>query len=147
MQPTEDQIADYLSADPQFFERNAQLLNEIHLPSPHGSGTVSLAERQQLAQRDKIRVLEVKLSELLQFGEENDVISAKVHRLCVDLLGAHDLDSLVNLALDNLRENFSVPHVAIRLWAQAENPQDAANPVFTPLDAPARAWSELLATP
>jgi len=68
MQPTEEQITEFLRADPTFFERNAHLLTEIYLPSPHGSGTVSLAERQQLAQRDKIRVLEVKMSELIQFG-------------------------------------------------------------------------------
>ena len=54
----DDEIKNYLKNHPEFFEQNASLLAEIHLPSPHGSGTISLAERQQLAQRDKINALE-----------------------------------------------------------------------------------------
>ena len=38
--------------------------------------------------RDKIRQLEVKLAELIRFGEENDDISTKVHRLSIALLVA-----------------------------------------------------------
>ena len=36
MQLTEDQITEHLRANPAFFERNAHLLTEIYLPSPHG---------------------------------------------------------------------------------------------------------------
>ena len=49
---------------------------------------ISLAERQLHALRDKIRALELKLAELIRFGEENDDISTKVHRLSVALLQA-----------------------------------------------------------
>jgi len=45
-QATEDQVTTYLRENPQFFERNPALLAEMYLPSPHGNGTVSLAERQ-----------------------------------------------------------------------------------------------------
>ncbi|HQR61237.1 MAG TPA: DUF484 family protein [Methylophilaceae bacterium] len=147
MQLTEDQITDYLRADPQFFERNAHLLTEIYLPSPHGSGTVSLAERQQLAQRDKIRVLEVKLAELLQFGEENDAIGDKVHRLCLAMLGSPSFDILMRLVVEHLREDFKVPHVAIRLWAKPLNKEDAASEEFGALSEELRIWAQGLASP
>lgn len=147
MQPTEDQITEFLRTDRTFFERNAHLLTEIYLPSHHGNGTVSLAERQQLAQRDKIRVLEAKLSELIQFGEENDVISEKVHRLSLGILSARNLEALVETVVDNLREDFQVPHVAIRLWANPQREEDAPREEFAMVGDELRLWAEGLTTP
>jgi uncharacterized protein YigA (DUF484 family) len=147
MQFTEDQMIESLRADPTFFERNAHLLTEIYLPSPHGNGTISLAERQQLAQRDKIRILEVKLSELIQFGEENDVISDKVHRLTLGILAARSFDALVQMVAHNLREDFQVPHVAIRVWARPQSEEDNAADEFSAVDNDVRGWVEGIATP
>ena len=53
----EDEITAYLQSHPEFFEKNANLLADIHLPSPHGNGAISLVERQQIAQRVKINAL------------------------------------------------------------------------------------------
>lgn len=147
MQPTEEQISEFLRNDRTFFERNAHLLTEIYLPSPHGNGTVSLAERQQLAQRDKIRVLEAKLSELIQFGEENDVISEKVHRLSLGILSARNFEALTETVVDNLREDFQVPHVTLRLWAKPQRQEDAPREEFTPVDDELRLWAQGLVTP
>lgn len=147
MQSTEDQITEFLRGNPTFFERHAHLLTEIYLPSPHGSGTVSLAERQQLAQRDKIRVLEVKLSELIQFGEENDAISEKVHRLSLGILSARNFEALTETVVDNLREDFQVPHVALRLWAKPQHQEDAPRDEFTPVDDELRNWAQSLTMP
>ena len=146
-QMTEDQISAYLRANPQFFEHNPALLAEMYLPSPHGNGTVSLAERQQLAQRDRIRVLEVKCSELLQFGTENDVISDKVHRLSLGLLATQSFEILLQLLIHNLREDFSVPHVGLRLWASPQNDLDKSNEVFQPVDMELKNWAQSLVTP
>ncbi len=146
-QVTEDQVASYLRENPQFFELNPSLLAEIYLPSPHGNGTVSLAERQQLAQRDRIRVLEVKYAELLRFGAENDAISDKVHRLSLGLLATQSFEVLMQLLVHNLREDFSVPHVGIRLWASPQNDSDSANEVFQPVDMELITWTQSLVTP
>lgn len=147
MQLTEEQLTEHLRTDPTFFERNAHLLTEIYLPSPHGNGTISLAERQQLAQRDKIRILEAKLSELIQFGEENDAIGDKVHRLTLGILAARSFDALVQMTAHNLREDFQVPHVAIRLWAKPQSDEDGASEEFGPVDDELRNWAQNLATP
>ena len=146
-QLTEDQITAYLHEHPQFFEHHPALLAEMYLPSPHGNGTVSLAERQQLAQRDRIRVLEVKLSELLKFGEENDAIGDKVHRLSLGLLATQSFEVLMQLLTYNLREDFQVPHVGVRLWAVPKNIADNTNAVFQPVDAELRSWAQSLAAP
>jgi len=143
----EEQIADYLRENPAFFEHNAHLLAEIYLPSPHGNGTISLAERQQLAQRDKVRVLEAKMSELIQFGEENDAISERVHRLSLGLLAARNFDALVGTVTHNLREDFQVPHVAMRLWAKPQDAADTSCEEFNTVDADLRNWTDNLNTP
>ena len=147
MQNNDEQFIEYLRAHPHFFERNAHLLTEIYLPSPHGSGTISLAERQQLAQRDKIRILEVKLSELIQFGEENDVISDKVHRLTLGILAARSFDALVQMVSHNLREDFQVPHVAIRLWAKPQSESETNGGEFGDVDEALIAWAQGLSAP
>lgn len=109
-------VADYLKRHPEFFVQHAELLHQIDIPSPHGGKAVSITERQMGTLRDKIRQLEAKLAELISFGEENDVISAKVHRLGVALLGASDLPGVMGALYAHLGGDFAVPHVAVRLW-------------------------------
>jgi hypothetical protein len=72
-----------------------------------------------LGLRDKNKALEGKLSELIQFGEENDVISEKVHRLSVAMMATRTLPSMLHETYYNLREDFQVPHVALRVWRGA----------------------------
>ena len=50
---TEDTIAGYLKANPEFFERHASLLNSLRLPHDAGGSAVSLIERQVLVLRQK----------------------------------------------------------------------------------------------
>jgi hypothetical protein len=110
------EIAAYLRDHPEFFNRHGDLLAEMSIPSPHGAGAVSITERQTAAMRDKIRKLEAKLAELIGFGEENDVIAGKVHRLSVALQGAGDLPGVLHMLDRHLCGPFGVPHVAVRLW-------------------------------
>lgn len=147
MELNDQDVAQFLRADPQFFSRNAYLLSEIVLPSQHGGVAVSLVERQQVAQRDKIRVLELKLGELIQFGEENDAIGERVHRLSLGLLSARNFDALVATVAHNLSEDFQVPHVALRLWAAPQDRDNAGSEEFNDVEAAIRAWADDLTTP
>jgi hypothetical protein len=114
-----DDVAMFLRTHPQFFDQHAELLEKIHVPHPHGGRAISLAERQTVALREKARLLEGKLTELIQFGEENDAISEKVHRLAVALVGARDFPALTQSLYFHLREDFAVPHVALRVWGKS----------------------------
>lgn len=147
MDSNEEIVTAYLRENPQFFERNPALLTEIYLPSPHGHGTISLAERQQLAQRDKIRVLEAKLSELLHFGELNDATSDKIHRLSLGLLATPSFDVLMQLLDHSLRQDFLVPYIGMRLWGAPRNSADAAHAVFQQVDTDFHNWAQNLAAP
>jgi len=114
-----DDLARFLRANPQFFDQNPELLESIHVPHPYGGRAIPLAERQTVQLRDKVKGLEGRLSELLRFGEENDAISEKVHRLSVALAGARDFPALARSLYFHLREDFAVPHVALRIWGKS----------------------------
>jgi uncharacterized protein len=114
-----DDVARYLRTHPQFFDQHPELLEGIQVPHPYGGRAIPLAERQTVALRDKNKALEGKLGELLQFGEENDAISEKVHRLSVALAGARDFPALAASIYFHLREDFAVPHVALRVWGKS----------------------------
>ncbi|HEY7986713.1 MAG TPA: DUF484 family protein [Methylophilaceae bacterium] len=146
MELDDDQVAQFLRADPQFFERNLKLLDEITLPDLHGGAAVSLMERQQTAMRDKLRVIESKLAELVKFGETNDAISERVHRLSVALLSAENFNDLADAITSNLHDDFQVPHVALRLWGNPQ-PDISARPEFSSVEFDLRAWVDGLAIP
>lgn len=116
---TEQDIAAFLRNHPEFFDQNPDLLETISVPHPHGGRAISLAERQLVSLRERARTLEAKLGELIQFGEENDGIAQKVHRLSVALLAAPDFVTLSQALHFHLREDFAVPHVALRIWGRA----------------------------
>jgi hypothetical protein len=118
---TPEQVADYLRQNPGFFEQNVDLLVNLQIPHPHGGRAVSIGERQLVAVREKTRLLEDKLRELIGFGEENDVVSGKVHRLACRLLETGSLDATLDAAYLDLLDHFAVPHVAVRLWNVAEH--------------------------
>ncbi len=111
-----DDVAHYLHGNPRFFEEYADLLAQLVIPHPQHGRAISITERQMLALRDRNRTLEGKLSELLQFGEDNDVISERMHRLAIALVAAPSLTSVLRAVHFQLREDFSVPHVALCFW-------------------------------
>jgi hypothetical protein len=113
-----DDLAMFLRSNPKFFDQHPELLEKIHVPHPHGGRAIPLSERQTVALRDKIKGLEARLAEMLRFGEQNDAISEKVHRLAVALVGAHDLAALEHSLNFHLREDFAVPHVVLRIWGR-----------------------------
>jgi uncharacterized protein YigA (DUF484 family) len=77
---TEDDIADFLSNTPDFFERHAQLLSSVHLMSPDNHRSVSLQERQAQMLRDKIRALEMRIMDMIRHGNENMIITEKLQK-------------------------------------------------------------------
>ncbi len=111
-----DDVVRFLQQNPDFFEGNGELLDSLSAVHPHSGEAISLTERQLHALREKIRQLEAKLGELIRFGEENDEISEKVHRMVLALLDAENFEAIRDAILTHLREDFAVPHVAMRVW-------------------------------
>ena len=122
-------VADYLTRHPNFFNDFPALLADIHVPHPHGTHAVSMGERQLISMRDKVRLLENKLAELIQFGEENDGISEKLHALTLALLAAPHPPAVVAALNLHLRDGFAVPHYALRIWELPNDDQTITQPV------------------
>jgi uncharacterized protein YigA (DUF484 family) len=125
-----EEVIRYLQDNPGFFEEYAELLAQIYIPHPHGGRAIPIAERQILTLREKSRMLESKLSELIQFGEENDALGERMHRLCLALLPAGDLQAMLQALYYNLREDFLVPHAALRIWRSQPAPEARTGPEY-----------------
>lgn len=109
-------VIDFLTAHPDFFDQNPDLLAELTVPHPTNGNAISLTERQLLSLREKLAQVQGKLAELIGFGEENDAIAEKVHRLTLSLLLAESFESVRHVVYTHLQEDFAVPHVALRIW-------------------------------
>lgn len=116
------EIASYLKNNPQFFEEHAEMMSEIRIPHPYGGRTISLTDRQLLTLREKNKVLEKKLHELIEFAQYNDLLQQKVHQFACSLYTANNFldtastENMVHVITRNLKEIFAVPHAAMRLW-------------------------------
>lgn len=114
------EVAEYLLANPEFFAQHAELLAAVRLASPHGKAAVSLQERQMEMLREKNKLLERRLAELLRYGHENDSIAARFNRWTARVIAERDTYALPRTVTQGLTEVFDVPHAALRLWDVAD---------------------------
>jgi uncharacterized protein YigA (DUF484 family) len=142
---TAEQVSEYIQQNPGFFEQHVDLLMNLQIPHPHGGRAVSIGERQLVAVREKSKLLEDKLRELIQFGEENDAVGEKVHRLACRLIEAPSLDATLDTLYLDLLDHFAVPHVAVRLWGVAEENPDTKE--FAAVAPEMREFIEKMTTP
>lgn len=108
-------VQDYLKANPDFFEHHKTLLS--HLELPHGAGgAISLVERQVSMLRQKELKLERQLRELIEVARANDVLSAKIHELALQLLAARDLQGCVSAIEEAMRSGFGADQSILVLF-------------------------------
>jgi len=142
---TAEQVAEFLRQNPGFFEQHVDILTNLQVPHPHGGRAVSIGERQLVAVREKAKLLEDKLHELIQFGEENDALGEKIHRLSCRLMEAPTLDATLDTLYLDLLDHFAVPHVAVRLWNVAQENRETKE--FAPVEQEVRDFVEKMAAP
>lgn len=138
-----DDVARFLKDNPGFFEQYAEMLATIYVPHPHGGRAIPIAERQMVTLREKNKSLEHQLHELVEFGQQNDAIIERLHRIALGLLAATDLDATLAVTYSSLRDDFAVPQVAMRLWADGDRPQ----PEFGPASEEVHVFAESLSNP
>ena len=117
---TEDDIANFLVNTPDFFERHAELLSAVKLTSPHSHRAVSLQERQAEMMREKIRVLELRMMDMMRHGTENEVLNERMQRWVKTLLMTNNARDLPHTMADHIQHDFMVPQVAIKVWDVSE---------------------------
>ena len=141
---TTEDVVQYLQTHPDFLSEHSELLGVLTVPHPRHGNAISLTERQLQILRGKIRQLEQKLAELIQFGEQNDVIGEKVHRLATSLLVAEGYDSKRRALFSSMQDDFAVPHVALRIW---DAPEKRKGEEFQPVSEDMRAFAEGMSHP
>jgi uncharacterized protein YigA (DUF484 family) len=115
------------------------LLGSISLPHPHGGRAISLIERQMMALREKNKVLESKLVELVRFGQENDAIVERMQRWTRGLLLMRNTRQLPDALTTSLAEIFAVPHIALRVWEATDDYAELAATAPVPVELIKRA--------
>ena len=118
---TEDDIADFLVNTPDFFERQASLLASVQLTSPHGGRAVSLQERQAEMLREKIKLLEHRIMDMVRHGNENMLISERLLRWARAMFRVRQAADLPARMADEIAEQFAVPQVALKVWGVRED--------------------------
>lgn len=104
---TEEIVAKYLQAHPEFFERHLSLLNNLRLPHRTGGAAVSLVERQVSVLRQKNLTLERKLRDLVEVARGNEELAAKIHGLATQLQATRQRAEVVAVVEEALRTSFS----------------------------------------
>ncbi len=113
--PTDEEIAAWLTAHPDFFVRNSGLLATLRLPHASG-GVISLIERQIEVLREKNHDGEARLAELVSIARSNEQLVAKIHEFTRRLMRAPTSRSVLVQMEAAFRENFEVSQTVLLLF-------------------------------
>lgn len=110
----EQQLLELLKDYPDILQRNPALLAELEVPHESGKA-ISLIERQVGVLREKLQSSDKRLRELMDIARGNERLAESRHRLAINLLGAHDLEDVISIVLDELGNELGAEYVVIRL--------------------------------
>jgi uncharacterized protein YigA (DUF484 family) len=114
-----DDVAQYLSQHPDFFDQHPELLNMLTVPHPQSGQAISLIERQSMLLRERIRSLETRTADMIRHGEENDAIADKLVQWSRAMLQHSDPARLPDTLIHEVKRLFNVPFAALRVWSAA----------------------------
>jgi len=116
---TVEQVTHYLNENSDFFESNPEVLEGLHLhPSPEG--TISLAQRQTQRLHAKTKKLNDQLHALIDNAQANSELQERIHNLCLRLMDATDVASLLTLLVTELKQEFEADEVSLRLFQSGD---------------------------
>jgi len=122
-QPSERAVTDFLTAHPDYFERNPRILSSLQIPHASG-GAVSLVERQVSVLRQKELKLERQLKDLIDVARANDLLAAKIHELAMQLLAATNLRDTIIVLEEGMRSGFGADHAVLVVFGDPESFED-----------------------
>ncbi len=119
---SEAEVADFLRATPDFFDRYPDVLMMMKLR--HGvPGATSLIEYQLRLLRERNSQLERKLMSLVETARDNEALSLRVHRLSLALIDTDTVEEVISTSVDQLRNEFKTERVNVALF---DDPASAA---------------------
>jgi uncharacterized protein len=110
-------IAAWLRTHPDFFVEHGDVFAAMRLPHPEGGHAISMVERQLIALREKNTQLERRIAELIGYGQHNDVLADKLHRLTIALLRADDPETTTAVIRESVQADYRIPFVALKQWS------------------------------
>lgn len=111
---SEIQLLDLLRKNLDILKRHPELLAELEIPHQTG-GASSLIERQVNVLRENLKTVEKRLRRLMDIARDNERLAKSRHRIAVNLLGAHDLEDVISIVLDELKNELKAEFVSIKL--------------------------------
>jgi uncharacterized protein YigA (DUF484 family) len=113
---TEEQnVAQYLQHNVDFFERHPQLLARMRVQHPRNASTVSLIERQVEVLREKYEEQAQKLADFVRVARANNLLAEKIHRFTRRLLKTTMRADAITEIEASLREDFDTFHAVLVL--------------------------------
>lgn len=124
--PTLDEekaVLEFLEKTPDFFERHAEVLE--NMPITHGTGgAVSLIERQVQVLRTRNQQLEARLETLLETARHNEVRVQGMNALAEALIRADGPAAVISAIGEVLAAEFAVDAVRVAMFDWPEHCQD-----------------------
>lgn len=114
-----DQVSDWLSCHPDFFEGREALLASMRISHPQTGGAVSLVERLIATLRARTELAEGQHQALLNAARHHDQQASAMRALVLSLLQAESPDALAQTLTAELGERFGVQHLTV--WRQLSN--------------------------
>ncbi len=114
----DEDIHDFLLQNPDYLQRNPELLGVLQIPHSTGSA-VSLVERQVSVLRERNVDLRHRLRDLGKAARDNDQLFDDTRALVLALLETHSPESCEAALLDVLRDRFALEHASLMLFEEA----------------------------
>lgn len=140
---TDEQVAAFLQANPEFFNDHLNLLENMTIPHPSGDA-ISLISKQLEIFRAKHQELESQLTALIEIARDNDTSFNRMHKLTLALLDAATLDEAVANLEHVFVEFFMTDFVAVRIVSEHQQ-APIANLFIAPNDPNLQHFAQILA--
>jgi uncharacterized protein YigA (DUF484 family) len=115
-----NQVKRYLKQNPDFLQKNPDLLFDIELSHQSGEAT-SLVERQVKVLREQNQTMQANLIELLKIAQNNERLLVQTNHFMFSLLESKSFDDLVNKIFIMLKKEFSLDNVGLVLVGDFPN--------------------------
>jgi len=115
----EQTIVNYLTTNPDFFDRHPELLQQLELSHQNGEA-ISLIERQVKVLRQEVERYQDQITELVSVTHDNEQLNKRLHKLTLTLIDTIDFDETLNAIQDKLHEDFDADAVELHLFSAAE---------------------------
>lgn len=129
------QLISLLKENTDILQRHPELLAVLEVPHQSG-GAHSLIERQVKVLRQNLKTTEKRLRGLMDIARDNERLAKSRHRIAMNLLGAHDLEDVISIVLDELKNELKAEFANIKLISDDKTLKDQHPGLFVSAQAP-----------